>query len=159
MKRTKLSILALLAVTTLTLPALLLAQKESEIQSVRADLQADRQAVVAANLPMTEAESAAFWPVYREYRAEMAVVGDGLQKLITDYAATYNKSAMTDEQGMMMTKEYLKLRKESLSIREKYVGKFGKIIPGKSVMRLYQVENKLDVVVDASLAGNIPLAE
>ena len=33
------------------------------IQQVQADLKADRQAVVAANLPLTDGEARAFWPV------------------------------------------------------------------------------------------------
>jgi hypothetical protein len=159
MNRSKLAILAVLAVSIVAVPTALRAQKESEAQSVRADLQADRQAIVAANLPLSETEAAAFWPLYREYRMEMAVVGDGLQKLVGSYADAYNASTLTDEQGTAMTKEYLKLRKSALDIREKYVSKFGKIIPGKSVMRFYQIENKLDAVVETTLAAGIPLTE
>jgi len=159
MDRKKLSVLLLLAALPFAAAGVLNAQTESEMASARADLQADRQAVVAANLPMTETESAAFWPLYREYRAEMALVGDQLQKMIVDYANSYNNASMTDEQGMAVTKDYLKLKKSQLDIRQKYVSKFGKIISGKSVMRFYQIENKLDVIVDAGLASEIPLVE
>jgi hypothetical protein len=45
------------------------------IQQLQADLKADRQAVVATNLPLTDGEARAFWPVYKEYRAEVEKVG------------------------------------------------------------------------------------
>ena len=38
------------------------------MQQLRTDIQAYRQALVAANLGLTEAEGEAFWRVYSEYR-------------------------------------------------------------------------------------------
>lgn len=155
----KASALILLAALPIALAGVIHAQTESDIATTRAALQADRQATVAANLTLTEAQAAAFWPLYREYRAEMALVGDQLQKMITTYAMAYNSASVTDEQGMAITKDYLKLKKDGTDIRSKYLSKFGKVIPGKSVMRFYQIENKLDVIVDAALASEIPLVQ
>lgn len=39
------------------------------VQQLQAEVKADRQAVVAANLPLSDTESRAFWPVYKAYRA------------------------------------------------------------------------------------------
>ena len=61
-----------------------------QLQQLRAEIQADRQAVLAANMALTDAETAAFWPLYREYRGEMAKVGDRLQKVIQDFAQVYD---------------------------------------------------------------------
>ena len=41
------------------------------VQQLQAEVKADRQAVVAANLPLSDTESRAFWPVYKAYRAEI----------------------------------------------------------------------------------------
>lgn len=136
-----------------------LAQTEAALAVTRSDLQADRQAVVAANLPMTEAESAAFWPIYREYRAEVAVIGDKMVGVITAYAKAYNEQTMTDEQGATWTKQYLGLKKDVLGVKEKYLGKFGKVLPGKSLACFYQIENKLDAAVDVAIAAEVPLVE
>src|SRR5262245_3309781 len=59
------------------------------IQQLMADLKADRQAVVAANLPLTDGEARSFWPLYKEYRAEVEKVADRTAKLIVAYAANY----------------------------------------------------------------------
>ena len=42
-------------------------------------------------------KSEAFWPLYREYRIEMAKVGDRVSKLLVDYAGQYD--TLTDEQA------------------------------------------------------------
>src|SRR5512136_3412220 len=71
-----------------------------QLQQLRAEIQADRQAVVTANMKLTDAEGAAFWPLYREYRGEMAKVGDRLQKVIQDFAKVYDTA--TAEQAKTM---------------------------------------------------------
>ena len=151
--------LILLFLLALGATGVLQAQTTSDIAVARSDLQADRQAVVAANLPMTEAQAAAFWPVYRTYRTEMAVLGDQTQKMITAYANSYYDAAVTDAQGMALTKDYLKLLKATVELREKYVGRFSEVLPGKSVMRFYQIENTLDAMLMSASADEIPLVD
>ncbi len=48
------------------------AQVQHEIALTRADIQTERQALVAENLPLTEDQAKAFWPMYRTYREEVA---------------------------------------------------------------------------------------
>ena len=43
----------------------------------------------------TETEDKAFWPIYREYDAEMAKLGDERVALIAEYARDYD--TMTDD--------------------------------------------------------------
>ena len=126
------------------------------LQQLRADIQADRQAVVAANLGLTDAQGAAFWPVYREYRADMGKVGDRLQKLIQDYAKVFE--SVTDAQAKGMVDEMLAIGRDDLKVREAYLPKFRKVLPETKVARFLQIENKIDAIVKLELAGAIPLA-
>ena len=71
--------------------------KWTEIQQLQADVKADRQAIVATNLPLTESEARAFWPVYKEYRGEVEKLGDRAATLITEYAANFE--TMTNEKA------------------------------------------------------------
>lgn len=126
-----------------------------QLQQLRAEIQADRQAVVAANLNLTDAEGAAFWPVYREYRGEMAKVGDRMQKLIQDYAKIYDTA--TAEQAKPMVDEMLAIQGAQLKIKESYLPKFRKVIPETKVARFLQIENKIDALINLELAASIPL--
>jgi len=133
------------------------AQVETEIATERAQLQSDRQAIVAANLPLTEEQAKAFWPLYREYRGEIQKLGDQLVDLIKGYATNYG--AVSDEQAATMLDEMLTLQKNQLKVKSGWVSKFGKVLPPKTVARFYQIENKLDAIMLYEAAAVIPLVE
>lgn len=139
----------------LTLP--LLAQTRSEVEVTRADIQADRKAIVAANLPLTDAQGAAFWPLYQEYRGEMSKIGDRTLKLVTDYAKSYD--ALTDVQATALMTEHLAIQRDAIKVKDKYRPRFEKVIPPKLVLRFYQVENRLDVILQMGVLSEIPLAK
>jgi len=130
---------------------------EDAMQLTRQMIQTERQTIVAANMDMTEPESQAFWPLYRDYRGEMAKVGDRSAALITDYAKSYE--TMTDLQAEAMLKELQEIAKKQLSVREDYMKKFKKVLPPKKLARFYQIENKLDAIVGYELASEIPLVK
>jgi len=130
---------------------------QSDIAVTRGEIQADRQAIVSDNLKLTDAQATAFWPVYREYRGELAKTGDKLWALVSDYAGKYE--TLTDDQAASMTKEFLSIQEEKTKITKKFVPKFQAVIPPKLVMRYLQIENKLDVIVMLDAVAGIPLAK
>jgi hypothetical protein len=125
------------------------------IQQLQADLKADRQAVVAANLPLTEGEARAFWPVYKEYRGEVEKIGERLASLVTAYAANY--ATMTDTKADAFFNESLAIERDRLAVREKYVPRVRAVLPAQKAARFFQIENKLDAIVNVTLASEIPL--
>ena len=129
----------------------------TEIELTRAVIQTERQSIVAAAMDLSKGEAEAFWPLYREYRGQVAVLGDRRVKLITDYAD--NLEVMTDLKARQMLDDYLGIEKGYVQLKTKYVKKFRKILPDKKVTRYFQIENKLDAVIDNELAAEIPLVE
>jgi hypothetical protein len=127
----------------------------SAVQQLQADIKADRQAVVTLNLPLTEAEAKAFWPIYREYRTEMERLSDRTVKLIAAYAANF--TLMNDERATAFFNEWLAIERERSGIRDKYVPRFRGVLPGQKAARYFQIENKLDAIINLQLASEIPL--
>ena len=84
----------------------------------------------------------AYWPLYREYRTEMAKVNDRFVRLLTGYLESYDN--LTDEAASKMLGEYLSIDRARNSVKTKYVPLFGKVIPAKQVVRFFQIDNKLD---------------
>jgi hypothetical protein len=150
-----LSLLIVLATLVMRLPAE--AQNPGETQSIRADLQAERTKVVAANLQLTEAEAAKFWPLYNEYRVKHSQIGDRAITLLNDFAAHYD--ALSDEKAKDLLKQQLDIDEDRLKLQRSYVGKFEKTVPPKKVARFYQIERKLDAMVAYEAAQSIPLAQ
>jgi hypothetical protein len=135
----------------------LFAQERSQVEVTRAEIQADRQSIVAANLKLTDEQAKAFWPLYREYRAEMQRVGDQLVNLVQEYGQQYE--TLNDQQAADLMKRYLQYQKEVTAVKEKFAPRFAKILPQTTVLRFYQIENKMDTIVMLSVAAQVPLAK
>ncbi len=134
-----------------------LAQVHHEIEITRAQVQSERQAIVADNLPMSEEQSKAFWPVYREYRGALAKVGDRYVTVIEDFAKNYD--ALSDVQAQSMIDEMFAIQKDELKTKTDWLPKFRKVLPAKALARFLQIENKLDTIVRFGLADEIPLVD
>jgi hypothetical protein len=127
----------------------------TQLQQLQTDLKADRQAVVAANLPLSEGEARAFWPVYKEYRGGVEKVGERLVALIAAYAANF--ASMTDTKAEAFFNDLLAIERDRLTLREKYVPRVRAVLPATKAARFFQIENKLDAIVNLSIASEIPL--
>ena len=128
-----------------------------EIELLRSMAQTERQAVVAGNLTLTADEQERFWPLYNQYRSDVSAVQNKRVAVITNYAAKYE--TLTDADARKLLDEYLSYQSAFLKLREKYVGKFSKVLPGAKLARFFQIENKLDALTDLTIASNIPLTK
>jgi hypothetical protein len=129
----------------------------SEVEMTRAAIQLRRQALVTAAMDLEPKESDAFWPLYREYRLEMAKVGDRFSRLLTGYLQSYD--TLTDEAARKLLDEYMSIERARNQVKSRYVGRFSKVMPAKKVVRFFQIDNKFDAVINAELAQTVPLAK
>jgi len=133
------------------------AQVRSEIELTRQQIQTERQALVAAAMELTDEQAAAFWPVYRDYRNELAPVGDRQVELILGYAERFG--AVTDEYANQMLEDHLNIQSKKLEIQKMYVSRFLGVLSPMLVARFYQIENKLDAIVAFDLALSVPVLQ
>lgn len=148
-----------LLTVALVAPAAYAQSTTDAVEITRSDIQADRKAIVAANLGLTDAEGTAFWPVYNAYRLEIEKSANRVIKVITDYAAAYSGNTMTDPQASALLKEWLSARSEREKVLSSYQKKFEKVLAPKKVARFYQIENRLNLIVETSAASEIPLVK
>jgi hypothetical protein len=120
-------------------------------------IRANRKAMVAVNLGLTQEESAAFWPIYDRYQQEVNAVGDRLVALIQDYAANFR--GLSDEKARKLVEDYLAIEGDRVQVRRSYVDEFARSLPGRKLARFYQIENKMDAVLRYDLAATIPVVE
>ena len=133
------------------------AELAADIEAMRTVVQTERKILVLQEMSFTDAEAAAFWPLYDEYRAEAKKIGDLRVKVITDYVAAYE--TMTDALAKQLLSDSVKFEEQNLKLKKKYIKKFEKILPAIKVTRYFQLENKLDAVVNYDLAAEIPLMQ
>ncbi len=128
---------------------------DTDIQLLRSDLQADKNKVIADTMQFTDAESTAFWPVYRNYSNDQQKIGDQRVQLIKDYVQDYNN--MDNPMANNMAKQMFSIDDKTLHLREAYWPKFVKALGAKRAAKFYQVDNRLSLIVNVQLSSNIPL--
>jgi hypothetical protein len=133
------------------------ADVEDDIAMVRQLVRADRRVIVEEAMELLPAERQGFWPIYDEYEAERTKLNDRKVKLITDYAAAYPN--LTDARAEVLLDDWFTLEGDALDLRQKYARRFGKALTPTRVARFFQIENKLDSVINLGLAEEIPLTE
>jgi hypothetical protein len=136
-------------------PALAQDKPADNMQIVREKIRADKKLVVAETMGMTESEGKAFWPVYEAYQRDLVKINDRTIKLIDDYAENYG--VMSDQAAKKLMDEYMAIETERLKIRQSYLPRFRQVLPEMKVLRYYQLENKIQAVVNYELAASIPL--
>jgi hypothetical protein len=129
----------------------------ANMEILREKVRADKKLVVAANMDLTEAEAKAFWPIYQEYQTDLAKANEKIGKLIGEYAENYQ--SMTDKTAKKLLDKSLTLEKERLALRTFYLPRFQKAIPAIKMARYYQIENKIQAILQYGLAANIPLVK
>ena len=128
-----------------------------EIEMVRTVNQAERKAIVAQNMNLSDSEGQAFWPVYNEYETAMRDVNDRRVKVLSQLASEFE--ALTDDQALKLLREHFEFQEKRIKVRKSYVKKFEKVLSGKQVTRFYQIDNKIDTMIDFDISRGVPLVD
>ena len=124
---------------------------------LRSDLRAQKSAIITEVMQFTEDEDAKFWPVYREYEAELAKLNDERLKLVKDYAANY--AAITDPIADRLASGALDLEGRRHALKTKYYDRFKSVLPPKTAARFLQVENQILLILDLQIAASLPIVQ
>jgi hypothetical protein len=130
---------------------------DQDVQLLRKDLRSQRKQLIAANLPLTDAEAVKFWPVYDQYQAEITKIGDTRLALIKEYAANYN--TLTDAQAQDLITRSIGVDESFVQLRQKYVPIFQKVLPGKKTAMFFQMDRRVALMIDLQLASMIPIVQ
>jgi hypothetical protein len=133
------------------------AASDQDIQMLRADLRAQRKEITAQNMTLTADEATKFWPIYDQYRQEAIKPNDDRWALIKEYAANYN--TMTDAQAQDYMKRSTAIDQQLLALRMKYVPVFEKVVSAKKTALWYQIDRRLDLLINLQLAAGIPVVD
>jgi hypothetical protein len=127
-------------------------QKQLDIAAARAQ----RKATVGANMNLTADESAKFWPVYDAYEAKMDTLEDRHVKELRDFAAKYNN--LTEADATKKLDEVMAIQQGRLDVQKEFIPRFRAAIPGVKVTRFFQIDNKIQALIQCDIAQLVPLA-
>ena len=130
---------------------------DQDVQLLRKDLRSQRKQLIAANLPLTDAEAVKFWPVYDQYQAEITKIGDTRFALIKEYATNYN--TLTDTQAHDLVTRMIGVDESLVQLRQKYIPIVEKVLPGKKTAMFFQMDRRIALMIDLQLASMIPIVQ
>ena len=130
---------------------------DQNVQLLRQDIRSKKKQLVAANLNLTETEATKFWPVYEQYTADLAKINDEKVAVIKQYADAWGK--MSDQQALSLTNRASAVEKNVADLRIRYVPIFSKVVPGTKAATFFQIDRRIQGLIDLQLASELPLAQ
>jgi hypothetical protein len=130
---------------------------DKDIEMLRADLRAQRKQITAQNMTLSADEATKFWPIFDQYRQAAIKPNDERWAVIKDYAANYN--TMTDAQAQEYMQRANAVDQQLLALRMKYVPVFEKVISPKKTALWYQIDRRIDLLINLQLSAVIPLVD
>jgi hypothetical protein len=122
---------------------------------LRSDLRSQKVAIITQVMQFTEAEDAKFWPVYREYEAELAKINDDRLALVKRYAASY--TSMTDAVADQLAHGALDLEGRRHALKQRYYERFKTVVSPTTAARFLQVENQILLLLDLQISASLPI--
>ena len=130
---------------------------DDQIALARQSAHTDRKIILMGNMAFTADESAEFWPAWKAYRAAASANGDRRLALIKNFAEHYE--GMTDQKASELMSDHFSISMQDVVIKQNFAKKIDVFMPAQKVMRVLQIENKLDAAIDMKLASEIPLTK
>jgi hypothetical protein len=116
-----------------------------------------KKQIIAANVTLTDTEATKFWPVYEQYSAELKKITYTKNALINEYAEEYG--SLTDEQADSLIRRWLDSDIAVFELRRKYLPIFRKVLSGKVTATFFQVEHRINAMIDLQLTSQLPLMQ
>jgi len=130
---------------------------DQDLTLLRKDLRSKRKQLIAANLKLTEADAAKFWPLYDQYIAELIAINDKKFGLIQEYADNWGK--MTNDQSLLFARNWLDMDIATGQLRQKYVPIIAKVLDGKKTASFFQLDRRIAMMLELQVSSQMPLVQ
>jgi hypothetical protein len=106
---------------------------------------------------LTAGEGNSFWPVYDDYRARLKKIIDRRVQITLDFLE--HPETFTDKKSRSVLDEWLELEIAKMRLKRDFVGQFAASLPARKVFKFYQIENKLDLMIQSKVSSAIPFVK
>jgi hypothetical protein len=129
---------------------------DEDIALLRKDLRALKMQVIGQNMSLSEEEGQKFWPVYNHYVKDLQDVNNQKYALLKQYAEMW--ATMSDQDALIYVRSWLEADGEAQALRLKYVPVVSQVLPGRKAATFFQLDRRLNMIIDLQLFSQIPLA-
>lgn len=131
------------------------ARPRENLELNRQAIETQRRFIISGSLPLTEEEARRFWPLYDAYQEELVPLSRRSADLLAEFVARYPD--LQDTHAERLLAEALDIEKRRVDLKRRYLGRMKKALPHRKLVTYFQLENKLDAIVDFDLAQSVPL--
>jgi hypothetical protein len=124
---------------------------------LRTDVKTQRKGIITQLMQFDDADSAKFWPIFDQYDAELAKIGDGRTELIIDYARNYD--SLTDAQADTLMSKAFELEGQRAMLKKKYFDKMKTEIGAMQSAKFFLIENQMQHIVDLQISAELPTVQ
>jgi predicted nucleotidyltransferase component of viral defense system len=125
------------------------------IQLMRADLRKEKAQVTGAVMQLDAEDASKFWPIYKDFEAELSQIYDGVAALIKSYAMNYD--SMTASVADQLAGKVLDLEQQRNELKRRYYDKFKAGLDSTTALRFLQIENQIERLLDLQIASQLPV--
>ena len=129
---------------------------DEDIALLRRDLRAMKMQVIGQNMSLSEEEGQKFWPIYNHYVKDLQLVNDKKYGLLKQYAEMW--ATMSDQDALIYVRNWLETDGQAQALRLKYVPVVSQVLPGRKAATFFQLDRRLNMMIDLQLFSQIPLA-
>jgi hypothetical protein len=123
---------------------------DEDIKLLKSDLRSQKKQIVAANMDLSDTEAEKFWPVYDSYAGDVAKVYDTKIALFQEYLENYQ--TMSGDQAENYLRRRAAVEENMMQVRLKYLPQFRKVLTGRETALFYQIDWRLDLMINLQLA-------
>jgi hypothetical protein len=136
-------------------PAKVRAEIDQAIETMRKDARAGKADILGKTMALDSTEAAVFWPMYKQYEAELQTVNNDRLAIIQDLAEHFD--SLNDAKAKALLDRQMAFEEKRLALAKKYKDEMLKVLPAKTVARFFQVDSRLNKLAELAVASDIPL--
>ena len=126
------------------------------IDLMRKDVRSQKSAVMDTVMQLDPDQAAKFWPIYRDYDAELTKLNDLRVANIKEYAKSYND--LTDAKADELMRNAISYQQQRMELLVKYYDRAKESLGGVTAARFLQVEHQLLLIIDLQIDSSLPIA-
>ena len=125
------------------------------IALLRENVSAEKAKLVGTVMQFDAEDAAKFWPIYRDYDAELNKLNDLRVANIKEYARTYTE--MTDAKADELIKNAMTFQKQRDELLGKYYERVKQELGAITAARFLMVEHQLLLIIDLKIVSSLPV--
>jgi hypothetical protein len=127
---------------------------DAALNQVRADLQVDKAAIVSTGMNMNAKDADKFWPVYKQYEAEVEALNDQVVQLVKQYDRQFG--SIQNKEATQMAQTSFDLQARRIDLKKKYFPILAKATSPLMAAKFFQIEYRTELMFYMKLASELP---